>query len=232
MVGVRQRHELIDALQRHRCKAGPNSGRRRRTDGHGVQRQRDRLRRDSEREERRGPVPVRDGGRHDSRLVPHRQRDDRNSRRRSLVAESRLQRPRDPERPPVRDRLPQQPSRRLRRSVQAGDACGPLPGCEAAEGICAVWHPGVERQHLRHLREAGRRQKGRRPRRRPRLRRRVHPGREALGTRRIGGKEERTSERSLGAGARPLELRAVFRRRADRKLRQRSDQCLRGPRRR
>jgi hypothetical protein len=82
-----------------------------------------------------------------------------------------------------------------------------------------------------HVREAGQGQARRCRGRRARLRRRVHPGREARGARRVRREEERAPECSLGAGARPVEFRAFLRRRAGRELRQRPDQRLRAPRR-
>ena len=62
--------------------------------------------------------------------------------------------------------------RLVRRVVQAADA--PVQRPEAAEGLRAVRDPGARREHLRHLRQAGRGEEARRAGHRRRLRRRVH----------------------------------------------------------
>ena len=68
VVDVEQRHEHLDALQRRRHEGRADRRRSGRPDGHGVQRQQRRLRRQPERQERRRPLPVRDRGRDDPRL--------------------------------------------------------------------------------------------------------------------------------------------------------------------
>ena len=224
VVDVEQRNEHDDALQRQRRQAGADRRRPGRPDGHRVQRHGGRLRRDAERQDRLGAVPVLDRGRHDPRLVSERERDDRDPRRRPLEPGRRLQGPRHDERPAVRDRLPQRPRRRVRRVVQPGAARRRLPGQEAAEGLRAVRHPGARREHLRHVREAGLREE----------RRRRGAGRTGTSTssRRTG----RSSRASPRAGGRTLRrtrrggsrsrrrLRRVRRRRARRQLRERPHQ--------
>ena len=119
----------------------------------------------------------------------------------------------------LRDRLPQQPRRRVRCVVQSGD--GIVHGSEAAGGLCAVRDPGAERQHLRHVREAGRRQEGRRAGQRETARRPVHDRRAARRARRVRRQEELAAERAVGARPRADGLRGVRGRSADRQLRQR-----------
>ena len=115
----------------------------------------------------------------------------------------------DRRRQALRDRLPQRPRRRLRRVVQAGDGSA-FTRSEAPEGLRAVRHPGAERQHLRHLREAGRSEARRRRGQRLRLRRPVHDRRPARRARRVGWPQERTAERAVGARARTGELRRLL----------------------
>ena len=119
VVGGQQRHQHLDALQRRRLEGGAHRRGRRWPDGHRVQRQAHRLRRQPERQERRRPLPVRDRGRDDPRLDAGCQRHDGGRRCRPLGGRRGLQGPRRRERPAVRDRLPQRPRRRLRRVVQA-----------------------------------------------------------------------------------------------------------------
>ena len=95
--------------------------------------------------------------RDDPRLEPGGERHRRRRRRRPFERRRRLQGARDRERPAVRDRLPQRPRRRLRRVVQAGHHGRRLQGPTVRQGLRAVRDPGARRQHLRHVREAGRR---------------------------------------------------------------------------
>ena len=93
-------------------------------------------------------------------------------------------------------------------------------------GLRPVRDPGARREHLRHLREAGCREEGRRRAPRPGLRRRVHAGRGARRAGRELPEEERAAERGVGARARPGGLRHVRGLPPRRQLRQRPDQRL------
>ena len=75
---------------------------------------------------------------------------------------------------------------------------GGFKDAKVAEGLRAVRDPGARRQHLRHLREAGRRREGRRRRARAGVRRRVHARRPARRARRQQRQEERAAERAVG----------------------------------
>ena len=67
------------------------------------------------------------------------------------------------------------------------------------EGLRAVRHPGARREHLRHVRAAGRRRRGRARQAGQGLRRRVHAGRRARRARREAGRQERAAERAVGS---------------------------------
>ena len=96
-----------------------------------------------------------------------------------------------------------------------------LPKGYAPFGIQALG-----RQHLRHLREAGRCQEGRRPRRRARLRRRVHPGGKLVARVASGGRKNAPPNAPWGLALAPSSFGPFARRRARRELRQRPDQRL------
>ena len=86
--------------------------------------------------------------------------------------------------------------------------------------------------HLRDVREAGRRQARRRRGQRLRLCRPVHARRPARRARRVGWPDERAAERAVGSRACAVELRRVLRRHPHRQLRQRPRERVPGSRRR
>ena len=130
------------------------------------------------------------------------------------------------ERPVVRNRLPQRPGRRLRRGVRTCRDHGRVQGREGAEGLRAVRHPGTRGQRLRHLREAGRRREGRRPRTGAGVRRRVHARRAIRRARDQQRQEERAAERAVGPRDGAGRLGPLRRRSPGRQLRRRQDQRL------
>ena len=144
---------------------------RRRTDGHRLQRQRGRVQRQPERQDRLGAVPLRHRRRHDHGLVADGQRHRRTRRRRPLVGGCDLQGPRDRQRQALCHRLPQRTRRRVRPILQSRS--GRIHRPEDPGGLRAVRHSGAGREHLRHLREAGCGEEGRRRRSPAGIRRRV-----------------------------------------------------------
>jgi hypothetical protein len=83
VVDGQQRQQHLDALQRRRREAGTVGERSRIAERGGVQRRRDRLRRQLERQERSRAVPVLDRGREDPGLEPGGRRDDGRAGRRT-----------------------------------------------------------------------------------------------------------------------------------------------------
>ena len=201
--------------------------RRRRPHRDRLQRQRARLRRQPERQERRGAIPLRDRGRDDPRLVAGGERHgavvgvDRSSSGavyKGLAI--------------ANDRLYATDFHNGR--VDVFDASfhrhhhGRLRGPEGRQGLRAVRDPGARGQHLRDVREAGRRHEGRRPGSGSGVRRRVHARRPARRARRQQRQEERAAERAVGPRARAGRLQRLRRRPARRQLRQRPDQRVQG----
>lgn len=121
-----------------------SSQRERGSDRHRLQRERQRLPGQPVREERRGTVPVRDGGGDDPRVEPGGERHRRAGRRRPFERGRRLQGARDRERPAVRDRPPRRSRGRLRLVLHARPEAARLQGREGAQGIRAVRHPGAQ----------------------------------------------------------------------------------------
>ena len=118
VVDFEQRVQHVDLVQRGRSEVGTDGDGCGSTHRHGVQRQCHGFRRQPKRQERRGAVPVRNGGRHHHGVVAWSQRDSRSDGRRPLRGWSSLQGPRDRKREVVRIGLPQRACRRVRQVVQ------------------------------------------------------------------------------------------------------------------
>ena len=169
-------------------------------------------------------LPVRHARRPDPRLDADGQRDERRGRRRQLRGRRRVH-----GLATANDRLYAADFHNGR--VDSFDASfkplgASVRGSEAPQGLGAVRDPGARREHLRHLRPAGRDEEDRRAGRRQRLRRRVHAGRRARRAGRFEGQAERAAERAVGPRDGTGELRRLQRRPARRQLRQRPDQRL------
>ena len=120
----------------------------------------------------------------------------------------------------LRDRLPQRPRRRLRRRVGERHACRRVRRPAAAEAVRAVRDPDDRRAHLRHLREAGRRRRGRDR----------QPGHgfvdeyDLQGNLVAPGRAARPAQRAVGPRDGARHVRPLRRRPARRQLRRRPDQ--------